>query len=449
MNRDVMASCLLHPNSLRRARLIIWLIFISLAQPFAALAQTTTPAPLPPAAQEAVNKGIIAARVPDYLLAIRFFEEARKIAPEAPVIYLNLGLAESKIPGRELRAMTWFGAYLTAYPDAPNAVAVKEQIIMLDIKNQSELSRFLKTVEDAANQISNGDRKADALYHVSGLWLNSSDIARATRTADGIDPYVDKYPYRSSALFTIADAQIKAGDILGAQKTAGKLQALKASQEITTLAGLRDYKGWAQARIGGAQVLAGNIAGAQTTAAAIVSDAYRNGLLASIAIAQAIAGDIAGAQKTADGIQDADDKDLALVNIASAQARAGDIAGAQKTADKIQGSWKGTALVNIASAQKTIAAAQAKTSPEKVVSPAANVAPPTPPAPSVDQWFVKNDELLNKPVFLDLGSYLKSLPQNDADRMLLGLLDAAKKITAARQVITQMLKQQAQQPAKP
>ena len=133
-------------------RLVVLLLSLNLAQPFAALAQANAPAPLPAVAQEAVNKGISAAKLPDYPLAIRYFEEARKLAPEAPVIYLNLGLAESKIPGRELRAMAWFGAYLAAYPDAPNAAAVKEQITALDVRNQSAVSRMIKTLEDAANR---------------------------------------------------------------------------------------------------------------------------------------------------------------------------------------------------------------------------------------------------------------------------------------------------------
>jgi len=126
-------------------RLLIVTVCLSLAQPFAAVAQTNAPAPLPPAAEEALNKGIIAAKVPDYLLAIRFFEEALKLAPQAPVIYMNLGLAESRILGRELRAIAWFGAYLAAYPDAPNAPAVKEQIGVLDIKNQSNILRLIGT----------------------------------------------------------------------------------------------------------------------------------------------------------------------------------------------------------------------------------------------------------------------------------------------------------------
>jgi len=83
---------------------------------------------LPPDAQEAMKNGIIAAKQQDYLLAARYFQDARKIAPDSPEIFFNLGLAESKIPGRELRAIAWFGAYLASTTNAPNAAAVKDQI---------------------------------------------------------------------------------------------------------------------------------------------------------------------------------------------------------------------------------------------------------------------------------------------------------------------------------
>src|ERR1051325_2166828 len=138
-------------------------------------------APFPPASQDALNKGIIAAKVPDYLLAIRFFEEARKIDPQAPVIYLNLGLAESRIPGRELRAIAWFGAYLAAYPSAPNAAAVKEQIAVLDVRNQSNVSRLVKSVQDAASQLS-GSYKSNGMEDVAKLWAKAGDIKAALKT---------------------------------------------------------------------------------------------------------------------------------------------------------------------------------------------------------------------------------------------------------------------------
>ena len=102
----------------RTARFLLAIaVWSGLEQPLAA--QANIPAPLPPAAQAALDKGIIAAKVPDYALAIRYFEDARKFAPLAPVVFMNLGIAESKMPGRELRAIAWFGAYLAAFPDAP------------------------------------------------------------------------------------------------------------------------------------------------------------------------------------------------------------------------------------------------------------------------------------------------------------------------------------------
>lgn len=167
--------------SRRLLRILIVALCFNLAQPLAAVAQTSAP-PLPPAAQEVLDKGIIAARVPDYLLAIRYFDEARKLAPQAPVVFLNMGLAESRIPGRELRAMAWFGAYLSAYPEAPNAAVVKEQITVLEVKAQSDISRLLRTLQDAAKQTS--DYRDENLRFVATLWAESGDVDAAVKVTD-------------------------------------------------------------------------------------------------------------------------------------------------------------------------------------------------------------------------------------------------------------------------
>ena len=232
-----------------------------------AWAQGTAAAPLPPAAQEALDKGIIAAKVPDYLLAIRFFEEARKIAPAAPIIYLNLGLAESRIPSRELRAIAWFGAYLAAYPDAQNAVAVREQIAVLDVRNQSNISRLIKSVQDASNQMLmarkqsrasrllkeqqdsfNRDDADSGLDVVAALWANAGDIAAAFRTADLIQGEI----FKDSAKSEIATTQAEVGDSAGALKTADRIQDV-------------NRKSGAQMAIAAVQLKAGDIAGAKTT----------------------------------------------------------------------------------------------------------------------------------------------------------------------------------------
>ncbi len=327
MNRAAFPTCRLHNYSLQSLRLLIWLAVISLAQPFAALAQTNAPAPLPAAAQEAVNKGIIAAKVPDYLLAIRYFEEARMLAPQAPVIYLNLGLAESKIPGRELRAIAWFGAYLAAYPDAPNAAVVKEQIDVMDVKNQSTVLRLLKAVEDAVSQIP-GDRSGD-LTDVAKLWAEAGEIAAAVKTAGLIKSF-----YRDEALKAIAEAQLKTSDIVGAQSTLTDID--RASDKFAV-----------QIAIIQAQMSAGDVAGARKAlalaqeTAAVVSGSVHSIAEAQTAIAaiQTKLGDSAGAQtsfsnarKSVDSlITDTTQKTKALTLIGEAQLKAGDIAGGQST----------------------------------------------------------------------------------------------------------------------
>lgn len=192
---------------------LFFLAFLALSDT-ACNASAATPAPLPTDAQEAVNKGIIAAKVPDYLLAVRYFQDARKLAPAAPIIYWNLGLAESKLPGRELRAIAWFGAYLAATPNASNAAAVKEQIDMLDVKSQSNLSRFIKSVEAAASQLPSGYDRDHSLGSVAQLWAEAGDLAGAQKTANLIQPGRSK----DRALIPIEIAQAEAGDIAGAQE---------------------------------------------------------------------------------------------------------------------------------------------------------------------------------------------------------------------------------------
>jgi tetratricopeptide (TPR) repeat protein len=299
-----------HPPSrlCRPRRLLIVAVCLSFSLPFAALAQTSAPTSLPPAAQEALDKGIIAAKVPDYPLAIRFFEEARKIAPQASVVFMNLGIAESKMPGRELRAIAWFGAYLAANPDAPNAAAVKEQIAVLDVRNRSNVSRFLKTVQDAAVQL-RGYKRTDALANVAGLWAQTGDIAGALTAANLCEGDNDG---KGRAYYAVSDALAKVGDIAGAQKTAGMIfQQSRNKRQIMT------YIVDAHAAIAKAQVKAGDSAGAQATfdlalrTSELIPALDRGPALDAIAKAQARSGDIAGARKTVGLIVDPTYKSLA------------------------------------------------------------------------------------------------------------------------------------------
>jgi tetratricopeptide (TPR) repeat protein len=194
-------------------------------------------ADLPPDAQDAMKNGIIAAKQQDYLLATRYFQDARKIAPNSPEIFFNLGLAESKIPGRELRAIAWFGAYLAATTNAPNAAAVKDQIDALDIKSQSNISHLIQSVQDADDQLpdtpiermgmfaGNVYNKADqdrinGLFFVASLWASSGNSDEAMEAVRRIHEAGYNDPF---ALQGVVLSLAKAGYIADAIKDASKL----------------------------------------------------------------------------------------------------------------------------------------------------------------------------------------------------------------------------------
>lgn len=112
--------------------------------------QTVANLPLPQTAQEPFQEGMQAAQRQQWNLAIRYFEQARQAAPFYPTPLFNLGLAEAHVPGRELRAICWFNAYLDIAPKVPNADAVRSQIIELKVRAQANLARLIDLLKDSA-----------------------------------------------------------------------------------------------------------------------------------------------------------------------------------------------------------------------------------------------------------------------------------------------------------
>lgn len=185
---------------------------------------TNLRAQLPPAAQEALDKGIIAAKLPDYPLAIRYFEDARKIAPDASITYFYLGLAESKIPGRELRAICWFSAFLAADPKSEKAASVKEELQKLEIVSQSNVSRLIKTLQSSPILTDNSsvERKISnerTIMAIAELWAMSGDFATALKVVATSPSYEGQ-----NTLIHIAKIQTTDGDVTGALKTVEKLE---------------------------------------------------------------------------------------------------------------------------------------------------------------------------------------------------------------------------------
>ena len=105
--------------------------------------------PVPPAAREAFERGLVAAETQQWLSAIRYFSEAQKTAPASPAVMFNLGLAHGKA-GQELPAIAWLRAYLAAAPQAPNAAAVTREILRLEIATEEKIARVMREALAAA-----------------------------------------------------------------------------------------------------------------------------------------------------------------------------------------------------------------------------------------------------------------------------------------------------------
>lgn len=102
---------------------------------------------------------------------------------------------------------------------------------MLEVRNQSNTSRFLKTVQDVTNQLSNSTKyfksapisnfeKSDGLRGVIELWAKTSDITVAISITNLLEDDGDKSYMR----YVVSKIQAEDGDIAGAQKTADLIQ---------------------------------------------------------------------------------------------------------------------------------------------------------------------------------------------------------------------------------
>ncbi len=267
------------------------LVFLSaLAVPFMAWAAGE----LKPEAREPFDKGMAAVEEQQWLVAIGYFERAQRIDERAPQILMNLGLAESMIPGRELRSLAWFRAYLAAHPNAPNANAVRKECTKLEVRIESAVRKLAEDVRRFIPQLKGSGPEIEP-----GRRLNSA---------------------RSVAYYKVAEALAMAGDFAGAKQTARMVQDPSGLEQ--------DY---GCKNLGESSWCDENRFGAQDT------------LLARIVEEQAEARDFAGAldtlrlikRKPAPGVAADSGVLRAYETLALAQAKAGDFTEAQKTIETI------------------------------------------------------------------------------------------------------------------
>lgn len=185
------------------------LLSFCLLAPAPAMSQST---PLSARAQAAFDQGMAAVDQQDWNSAVARFLEAQKADPQAPQVLFNLGLASSKIPANEFRAIAWFKSYLLANPHAENAEAVRQKVGELQSGYEARLKEIIDVLEQASRSgMDEAIREMNALpqddYHTPAhdkayspadigglfaamhLYLGDVQAAKRAVAAFGVDPF--------------------------------------------------------------------------------------------------------------------------------------------------------------------------------------------------------------------------------------------------------------------
>jgi tetratricopeptide (TPR) repeat protein len=159
------------------------------------------------------NQGMNAAKGLFYREASQYFEKA--FTNSKTVIYpglsmFNAGIADSKMPGRELRAIAWFGGFMTS-EFVVNTSYFKSQIELLRDRNHRTVISMLKKIQDVALRFSGYEREM-FMGQVAALWMQIGDPQSAKRALDLIPNAAPDYTQ------SLLELYINNGDLLTAEK---------------------------------------------------------------------------------------------------------------------------------------------------------------------------------------------------------------------------------------
>jgi tetratricopeptide (TPR) repeat protein len=201
---------------IQKVLVIVCALFLLITLGTALRAAETPGGQLPSAARVAFDEGMVAVGQQQWTVAIRNFLKAQKAAPEAPEVLFNLGLAESKVPGRELRAIAWFQAYLFAVPAAANAGAVRKEMVNLKVRVEGTLDKLI----NQAGRLAALESYPYSHYaDIAVAQARAGDIAVAKRMAAKALNDKNSTFHVNDALSKISVIQYNAGDVAGAEDT--------------------------------------------------------------------------------------------------------------------------------------------------------------------------------------------------------------------------------------
>lgn len=209
---------------------VLWISLV--ATPLSSSLKAEDAVALPPEFQEAIGKGMEAAKSQKWGVAIEYFTMARKIAPTAPQALFNLALAHDKVGGHELLAFAWYHAYLCAAPVADNTAAVRQRLAQLEKKVRETTNDLVKSARKASEKL---PPEAGAQYgytEIAAVLAENGDDGGAIETAEAIRA-ADEKQYNNKTIadqalerawLAIAEAQARRGDFQMAMDTAEKIK---------------------------------------------------------------------------------------------------------------------------------------------------------------------------------------------------------------------------------
>lgn len=289
---------------------------------------------LSPEAREAFDKGLVAVNQQEWQIAIRYFLKAQETAPDAPEVLFNLGLAESKLAGRELRSIVWFRAYLAKAPNTVNTEAVRKEIAGLEIRIEATIDKLIyQTIQLVAQEDEASDWRWAHYGNIAVAQARTGDIPGAKQTAAKAVNETYHTFYANGALSNIAAFQYYAGDAAGAENTIREIGSGSSKE--------RPYANQSNAygNISYLQAIHGDFSLAETSIEKQRWDVIKPTSYFNLACEEALAGKRDQALAHIAKALDVDkklDADSHLVNldlyqVASVQAYLGDIEGAKKS----------------------------------------------------------------------------------------------------------------------
>ena len=160
--------------------MIVWLGCLSFAQ-----GAPQTPQEKPAAdAQQFFALGLEAARKQDFESALVQFTRARMADPGNLDAVLNLGLAESSVPGLEVAAISSFEAYLDANPAAQNRSQVRQQVAALQARVHSRMHNLAESALQMATEYTSGSDRMAALSDVAEMKAYAGEVEEAKHLAE-------------------------------------------------------------------------------------------------------------------------------------------------------------------------------------------------------------------------------------------------------------------------